>query len=69
MTAFGKIVKKQLIDQDMLQKELAQKVGISEVTLSRYLTEERNPSLQTAVKIMLAAGIKTVEVERLVDKK
>lgn len=68
MTAFGKLIKKAIIDQDMLQTELAKKVGISDVSLSRYLNEQRNPSLHMAVRIMKATGIRTVDVESLVDE-
>lgn len=41
------------------QRELAKAVGISEVTLSRYIKNERKPTAETVVKIAAALDVST----------
>ena len=48
----------------MTQRELADKIGISEVTLSRYITGKRMPKAPLIVKIAKALD---VPVEHLID--
>ena len=42
LTAFGKKVKKRLIDLDMEQRELAKQLGVSSTTISYILYGERS---------------------------
>lgn len=44
---------------DMKQKELADKVGITEATLSRYENGKRNPRGDIAAKLAKALGVTT----------
>ncbi|MBO5318994.1 MAG: helix-turn-helix transcriptional regulator [Ruminococcus sp.] len=47
--AFLRVVKKKM--GDMTQKEFANELGITEATLSRYLTGQREPSLSMIVRM------------------
>jgi transcriptional regulator with XRE-family HTH domain len=40
-----------LVKRDMTQKELAMKVGITETTVSRYVSSEREPRISVIKKI------------------
>lgn len=56
LTAFGKQVKKRLIDLDMTQAELAQAVGTSSANLSYLLYGDRSdeawaPRIETALRL------------------
>ena len=56
LTAFGKVVKKRLIDLDMSQAELARAVGTSSANLSYILYGDRSdaawaPRIETALKL------------------
>ena len=43
----------------MTQRDLAARLGVSEVTVSRWLSGERNPSIETLSKIADALGTDT----------
>ena len=45
-----------LVDHDIYQKTFAEKIGVSQPTLSRYLVGETIPSVVTAIKIEQATG-------------
>ena len=60
---FGEKVKL-MIDGRMTQRELAEKIGVTEVTLSRYITGKRTPKGPLIVKIAKALD---VPVEDLID--
>ena len=47
----SKQIKKQLEKNNMSQRELAEKTGITEVTISRYVSSERVPKATEIVKI------------------
>ena len=47
----SKQIKKQLEKNNMSQRELAKKTGITEVTISRYVSSERVPKATEIVKI------------------
>ena len=47
----GKRISNLLQENDMTQKELASKIGVTEVTISRYVTGERTPQTDIIVKI------------------
>jgi len=40
-----------LVDHDIYQKTFAEKIGVSQPTLSRYLVGETIPSVVTAIRI------------------
>ena len=48
---FGERVKLQLEKNNMSQRELAEKTGITEATISRYVSSERVPKATEIVKI------------------
>ena len=50
----SKQIKKQLEKNNMSQRELAEKTGITEVTISRYVSSERVPKATKIVKIAKA---------------
>lgn len=44
-------LKEQLIKRNMTQKELATRVGVTETTISRYISRKRKISLENCCKI------------------
>lgn len=59
MNIFVKRLQSLLEEKDIKQKELAQKVGVSEVTISRYLNGDRTPRMDVVVKISKELGVTT----------
>ena len=51
MELFIKRLQSLLDEKDLNQKELAKKVGVTEVTISRYMNGERKPRVEIANKI------------------
>ena len=58
----GERIKAARKQRGMTQRELAQKVGISVNSLSRYETGERQPNIETLSKIAEALGVDPVEI-------
>ena len=48
---FGEKLDEAIAMRGMKQREFAKAVGTSEVSISRYISNERNPKIQTAVKM------------------
>jgi len=61
----GKRIKDLLERNDMKQKELAEKVGIHEVSMSRYINGDHTPNPEILVKI---ANVLGVSVDYLLGK-
>lgn len=61
-----KRLKKELKDKNMLQKEFAKKLKVSEVHMSRLVRHERNVSLNNAIKI---ADYFKISLDELVGRK
>lgn len=57
MTEFGAKLKRLLDQRGMTQKELAQKAGITEAAVSRYIHGTRVPKMPTAVHIAKALNV------------
>lgn len=51
MNILGKRIKSLRSEKNIKQKDLAEKVGVSNVVLSRYESGERNPDYETLVRI------------------
>lgn len=51
MSVIGNRIKEQLKKMNMTQKELAERSCITEATISRYLTGERNPKYDNLANI------------------
>lgn len=49
---FASFIKRRLNELEMTQRELARKVGVTEVTMSRYLCALRKPTAEHVEKIM-----------------
>ena len=49
--SIGALIKRYRIDRKMSRKELADKLGVSVHTISKYEQEERNPSISTLIEI------------------
>lgn len=52
-------VKNLMTDRDINQKQLAQLSGVTESSVSRYLTSERRPRLDIVVNFAKALGVTT----------
>lgn len=50
-------IKVELVERDMDQKDLADKVGINRVTLSHYMTGKRSMPMPTFFKVAEALGV------------
>lgn len=61
---FGKILYAILVEKGMTQRELAEKIDVSEVTISRYVTGIRVPKVTNIIAISKALN---VPYERLLD--
>lgn len=59
MDIFVKRLQLLLDENNINQKELAKKVGVTEVTISRYMTGERKPRIDIANKIAEILGTTT----------
>lgn len=56
---FGEILKNTLAEKRISQRELSALCGISEVTLSRYIQNERHPRITELIKIADALNVST----------
>ncbi|MDN5277920.1 MAG: hypothetical protein PWR01_1885 [Clostridiales bacterium] len=57
MDMFIKRLQELLDERDMTQRELAERIGVTEVTISRYIKGERKPRIDTVGKIAEAFGV------------
>ena len=57
-------LKRYMDEQNMTQRELADKAGLSEMSISRYMSCDRLMSLKAAMNISYALGI---DINDLVD--
>lgn len=55
----GDIIKRELMLRDMKQIDLAKKLGMTEVTISRYINGTRTPKATTLKKIADALDVPT----------
>ena len=62
----GHYIKSRRKNLDMTQKQLAVKVGVTDVTISRYENGEREPSFTEFIKLCEVLGMK---VEDFIGKK
>ena len=56
---FGEILKNTLVEKRISQRELSVLCGITEVTLSRYIQNERHPRITELIKIADALNVST----------
>ena len=54
----GLYIKSRRKNLDMTQKQLAKKVGVTDVTISRYENGEREPSFTEFIKLCEVLGMK-----------
>ena len=54
----GSYIKSRRKSLDMTQKQLAKKVGVTDVTISRYENGEREPSFTEFIKLCEVLGMK-----------
>jgi transcriptional regulator with XRE-family HTH domain len=59
LDAFAKRLKNILIEKGISQKELAKLIGVSEVTISRYLNEARNPRSEIVDELSRVLNVST----------
>ena len=55
--AFGEHLKSLLEEKGMTQKELARKTGVTEASVSRYISGQRFPRITQAYRMAWAIGI------------
>lgn len=53
--------------QSITQRELAEKSGITESSISRYFNGERNPNIKNAEKMASALGLRIVMLKASAD--
>jgi transcriptional regulator with XRE-family HTH domain len=63
----GEKLKTALFYHNMTQKELAQKIGVTEVSMCRYCKDERDPKTETVVKICHTLKISSDWLLGLID--
>ena len=59
MIPFGKILRELRNDRNWSQKQLADKLGISDSQVAHYETEDRLPSLQVIINASRVFGVTT----------
>lgn len=64
-TKFGKLVAAKLVELDMSQRELAERVFVDQVTLSRWIRGKQVPKLTDAVAVLVELGLGDTKVEDL----
>ena len=57
--SFGDKLKNILDENKLTQKELAKKLNIAPTTLNGYISNKRQPDLETVRKIALSLGVST----------
>ncbi|MCM8900524.1 helix-turn-helix transcriptional regulator [Caldicoprobacter algeriensis] len=57
MDIFIKRLQELLDEKDMTQRELAERIGVTEVTISRYINGERKPRIDIIGKIAEVFGV------------
>ena len=55
--AFGEYLKSLLEEKGMTQAELARRTGITEASVSRYISGQRSPRIMQAYRMAWAIGI------------
>lgn len=68
MSYMSKKIKSRMQDLNMSQKELAQKVGVAEATISRYIRDERTPRGEIIPKIAEALNVTSDYLFRTLNK-
>ncbi|MBQ7669578.1 MAG: helix-turn-helix transcriptional regulator [Clostridia bacterium] len=58
-TSFGEKLKIVLAENKVTQKDLAKKLNIAPTTLNGYISDKREPDLETLKKIALSLGVTT----------
>ena len=66
---FGEYIKRIMTHKGMTQKELADKVGITQSAMSRYINDKRIPFIDVAFKIAAALGVSIDELVKGAVKK
>lgn len=56
----SKILAKKMLEENLTQSEIAERIGISKSSLSGYILNLREPSLKTLTKISAYLGIENV---------
>ncbi len=54
---FGRNLLKVLNERHVSQRQLAEAIGVSDVSVNRYISGERNPSAETVAKMSQALGV------------
>lgn len=65
--AVGGNIYSRMKQQDITQRELASRVGLTEVTMSRYINGLRQPTAYALYRISRALGCKMEDLMRGVD--
>lgn len=69
MIPLGSILRKLRNEQNLSQKQLAQRIGIDSSTIALYETGDRNPSLPVLIKLSRTLGVTTDYLLGVSDKK
>lgn len=69
MTDISKRLSLLLEEKNMTQRKLAEVIGVSEVTISRYLNGTRNPKIEIINDIATALGVSSDYLLGRTDKK
>lgn len=54
---FGDNLRDILIEQGYTQKDLAESIGVTEATISRYINKERMPTVTNLINMSMELGI------------
>ena len=58
----GENIKKIRLDKKLSRKALAKKIGVSEVTITRYENNDREPNMNTLKKLSEALGVSVIDI-------
>ena len=57
MENFGELIKQAIIEQNLTQREVADRIHVSPQTLSAYVNNRRSPSLQCFIDLVALLGL------------
>lgn len=66
--AIGKNIRSRMLKEGILQNRLAQRTGLTDVTLSRYVNGKRQPTVYALYRISWALGCTMDDLVEGIDK-
>lgn len=56
----SKLLANKMLEENLTQNEIAKRIGISKTSISKYISNQRTPSLRTLAKISAYLGVENI---------